>query len=425
MWPTERAAQATLVLALAAAVLGLLRVAEIASLGAALLAVVAVADAGMLVRRRRPTMAAPVEVRASLRRTYGLAVSVDGLGAGSVAIDLPWQLGGPLAAAQSTGRRCDVTWTATPRQRGLFVVDRGLAIATSPLRLWRRRWSLALTCRIRVVPDLRGPDDDSLGREVSDDGARAVMGVQQAGGELRALRVFQPGDDPRHVDWKATARAGHPIVREWQPDRRRSVVLAIDAGRLMRAEFDGENKLDAALRALLRLALAAEARGDHVGVLVYTHETLRWVPPQTGAGQAERLLRQVGDVQAQAVESDPVCGVSHLLALGRRSLVVLVTDVVDREQGEALTRALAHLTQRHLAIVALLRDPHLDVGLRAPIATARDAYRRAASEMVWLDRMSAVEGLRARGVHALDLSMRSIAWQVVQVYLKARVTARW
>jgi uncharacterized protein (DUF58 family) len=218
---------------------------------------------------------------------------------------------------------------------------------------------------------------------------------------------------------------GAPIVREWQPDRRRSVLFAIDCGRLMRAQAQGENKLDAALRAVARLALAAEARGDQVGVLAYASEVLRFVPPLSGASQAERLLRFLADIEPQPVESQPSRALPTLLAQGRRALVVWVTDVMDQVGVSALVSAVTQVATRHLPLVTLVRDPHLDDAFQRPVRRALDGYRRSAAELVAHDRHDALEHLRARRVAALDLSMRALALEVVDRYLKLRARQGW
>jgi uncharacterized protein (DUF58 family) len=290
----------------------------------------------------------------------------------------------------------------------------------SYLRLWQRRDIVAQRSRAHVLPDLRGPADDVLGRELDASGLRRSVGVLSGGGELLSLRPFQSGDDPRHVDWKATARVGAPIVRDWQPDRRRSVLIALDAGRHMRAEHDGESKLDAALRAVARLALAAELRGDQVGVSVYAHKPLRHVPPLYGAGQAARLLRYLSDIEPQASESSLSFALPHLLAHTRRALVVVVTDVLDAGGAKALVPPVLQLNRQHVPLVVLLRDPDLDSALSMPVHTTEAAYQRVAAELAAGERNDALTNLRARGIRALDLSMRSLALEVVQAYVDTR-----
>ncbi|MEE8410101.1 MAG: DUF58 domain-containing protein [Myxococcota bacterium] len=428
MRPTSRLALVILVAAGAAAVAGFWGLDEPVGMLALVTAIPAGIDFVMLRGRPKPNVELPSELRGSLRRELEVPLTLTGVrGRVEVTLDWPHALGGPMhpVRADAGGGVSTVTFRAVPRRRGVHELGDTWMRQESPLGLWARRIVVHAAVRVAVWPDLRGPADDLLGREVEGEGSNVAWGPQQVGSDLRGLRPFQSGDDPRHVDWKATARLGAPIVREWQPDQRRAVVLALDCGRLMRAEYDGESKFDAALRSMARLALAAEARGDGVGVLAFADRVLRYIPPLHGVGQAERLLRYVGDLSPQAVASDLGRAVPQLLSIGRRTLVVVISDVLDGAAAERLVGAVAQLAQRHVPVLALLRDPHLDEAFTRPIRKSHDGYRRAAAELVARERSAALDLLRARGVWAFDLSMRTIAYHVVQSYLDARATGRW
>jgi uncharacterized protein (DUF58 family) len=193
----------------------------------------------------------------------------------------------------------------------------------------------------------------------------------------------------------------------------------------MRAEHDGESKFDAGLRALARVAMAAEARGDAVGLVIYADRVLRYVPPLTGPGRAYRLLRFVGELEPVEHESELVRAAPHLLRQSRRSLVVVITDVLDATGANALTQGVMQLAKQHLPVVALLRDPHLDEALSEQVDRAEHAYVRAAAELAARERSQAVANLRARGVQAMDVSMRGLALEVVQRYVDARWRRAW
>jgi uncharacterized protein (DUF58 family) len=419
--PTKRLAGLVLVLAGTVAVLALSERSVGGWPGLLVLGLVALVDLVALRRTAQPVVTTQLEPTAMLRRPLELVVAASGSRVTDIAVGMPHELGGPLPLVRAGRRsRLEAKLSATPRRRGSHAIGEVWVTSESPLGLWRRRRVVPSSARVHVLPDLRGPADDPLGKELASDGERQAIGLLPGAGELKGLRPFQSGDDRRHVDWKATARTSVPIVREWQPDRRRSLMVVLDAGRLMRAEHEGESKFDAALRALGRLALAAETWGDRVGAVVYADKPLRHVPPLFGAGQAGRLLRFVADLEPASVESDLAQAMPFVLGHARRSLVVVVTDVVDAAGGAALLNPVVHLARQHVPIVVLLRDPSLDDALSRPIIEPKDAYVRAAADLVAKDRDEALVGLRARGVRALDLSMRSLALEVVQRYLEVR-----
>ncbi len=428
MTPTPRLAALLLLGAGVCALAAVWQVEEQALLTLLVLLVPVAVDLLFLRRRPAPRVERPGLITAALRRPFALHLRVhDAVGKLEVAVAWPPELGAALPPRRlvAHGESEEIALSGVPKQRGVHAAGDVWLRLESPLGLWAHRVVDRGMSPVSVWPDLKGPGDDLVGRELEGEGTTLTWGLRQAGSDLRGLRPFQGGDDPRHVDWKATARAGSPVVREWQPDKRRVVMMAIDAGRLMRAEHDGESKFDAALRALGRLALAAEARGDQVGALVFTDRVLRFVPPLSGAGQCERLLRYLSDLKPRSVESDLTRALPQLLAVGRRSLVVVVSDVLDQAAAASLTAAVVELRVRHAAVVALLRDPHLDEAFARRIEDTPALYRRVAAELVAHDRHLALDGLRARGIWAFDLSMRALAFRLVQAYLDARAQARW
>ena len=125
------------------------------------------------------------------------------------------------------------------------------------------------------------------------------------------------------------------------------------------------------------------------------------------------------------MESDLAAAAPLLMSVGRRCLAVVITDMMDRSTGQSLAAAVAQLRVRHATLVAMVRDPHLDDALAAPVRSPFDAYRRAAAELSARERHETLTALRARGVPALDLSMRTVALETVREYLDARWVARW
>src|SRR5205814_152534 len=90
-----------------------------------------------------------------------------------------------------------------------------------------------------------------------------------------SLRDWVPGDDLRHIDWKATARRGKVITRQYEAERRQQVLLVLDTGRLLTAEIAGLSRLDYVVRAALELAYAATQHDDNVGLMASRSRTPR------------------------------------------------------------------------------------------------------------------------------------------------------
>jgi len=343
----------------------------------------------------------------------------------------PDLLGGPqppralrLAGGGALRERVPVVPVRRGRETatGAFVVD-----STGPLGLGRRRATLALPWTVTVYPPLVPM---RLRASVAQALKRRELGRQPfrrlgEGRLFESLREWVPGDDLRHIDWKATARRRKVITRQYEAERRQHVLLVLDTGRLLTADVAGVARLEYVVQAALELAYAAVQHDDNVGVMVFADGVEHFVAPQRG----RRGLRQVLDVLAVAapklVEPDYPGAFRYLAARNRkRALTVVFTDVIDRLASEALVANIATLRPRHLPLAVTLRNPELDAvaALRPP--DARDAFRKAAAEELLRAREEAVGHMRRAGVLVLDVPPQRAARAVVDQYLELKRRGR-
>jgi uncharacterized protein (DUF58 family) len=99
------------------------------------------------------------------------------------------------------------------------------------------------------------------------------------GSVFESLREYVPGDDPSRIAWKATARRGRLITRNYEAERSQNVLLVIDCGRLMTTEINGLTRLDYAINASILLAHVAKRQGDYIGLLAFSDRIETYLPP--------------------------------------------------------------------------------------------------------------------------------------------------
>jgi len=314
-----------------------------------------------------------------------------------------------------------------PVRRGHEVAGSLTIDSIGPLRLGFVRGTVELPWEARVYPALT-----TLRRRAAVAQAlrRRELGRQPLrrlgeGRLFESLRDFVPGDDPRHVDWKATARRRKMITRQFEAERRQHVLLVLDAGRLLTAEVAGVARMDYVVQAALELAYAAAQHDDNVGVMVFADGVRHFVAPQRG----RRGLKQVLDVLAETtptlVEPDYPGAFRYLAARNRkRALTVVFTDVIDRFASEALVANVATLRPRHLPLAVTLRNPELDgIAALRPVAV-RDAWRKAAAEELLRAREEALSHMRRAGVLVLDVPPERAAEAVVNQYQELKRRGR-
>jgi len=299
---------------------------------------------------------------------------------------------------------------------GSFFVD-----STGPLGLGRRRLRFELPWDVVVYPPLvsmrlRASVAEALRRR--DAGLKAVRQLGE-GRLFESLREWVPGDDLRHIDWKATARRAKVITRQYEAERRQQVLLVLDTGRLMTADVAaGVARLDFAVQAALELAYAAAQHDDNVGIMTFADGVQHFVAPERGRAGVRRVLDVLAEVQPKLVEPDYPGAFRYLAVRNRkRALTVLFTDVIDRFASDALLANVATLRPRHLPLAVTLRNPELDAAAAQRPPTARDAFRKAAAEELLHAREEALGHMRRAGVLVIDVTPERAAQAVVAKYL--------
>ena len=234
---------------------------------------------------------------------------------------------------------------------------------------------------------------------------------------FESLKEWVPGEEPRTIDWKATARRGKPMARQYEDERRQHVMIVLDAGRLLTAESDGRARLESAIDAVLHLAHSAVGHDDNVGLLIFADQVLHYAPPARGRRALRSVLDALAGVEGRLVDSNYPAAFASLAARNRqRALSVLFTDVIDRTASDAMLSQVGSLRPRHLPLAVTLRDPALERLANARPEDVDGAYQRAAAEELLQAREEALAEMRGRGVLVVDVLPDGAARAVVQQY---------
>jgi uncharacterized protein (DUF58 family) len=183
----------------------------------------------------------------------------------------------------------------------------------------------------------------------------------------------------------------------------------------------GISLLDHALNAALMLSYVALRKGDSVGLLCFADEIQRYVPPRGGMNQMNQLLHASFDRFPRLVESRYDEAFVYLNARCRkRSLVVLLTNVIDEVNSNQVSRYLTSLVGRHLPLAVVLRDHAIFDA--AAIAPADDAalFRAAAANEIVTWRRGVLADLEHQGVLSLDVFPEQMTAPLVNRYLEIK-----
>jgi uncharacterized protein (DUF58 family) len=316
------------------------------------------------------------------------------------------------------------TYTVHPYQRGEYEWQ---GIQVRQLGRWGlawQQWRVETAQTVVVYPDLIGLKALSIKLALQSSGAMRQARKRGIGTEFSELREYNIGDDPRSIDWKATARRNRPLIRVLEPEQEQTVIILLDRGRLMTANIQGYQRFDFGLNATLALALTAIQRGDRVGVGVFDRYLTTWMPPQQGQNHFTRILDRVSRIQPELLEPDYLGAVTNILKQqSRRALVVIITDIIDDIASSELLTALGRLTPRYLPFCVTLRDPQVDLRARELASDIPGAYTQSVAIDLLYQRELAFANLKRKGVLVLDAPATKISDQLVDRYLQIKSRA--
>lgn len=313
------------------------------------------------------------------------------------------------------------SYRVRPHTRGFLALG---AIHVRVLGPWGLAWRQGKTAcadTIRVQPgirEFRKQASHAVRRPLAELGRRRIRRKGE-GREFESLRDYARGDDPRALDWKASAKRGRLTVRTYQAERHQNVVLAIDAGRHMREQALGRERADFALAAALLLASRARAYGDRIGLLVFDEE-VRHVSPLRRPNPAQ-LAEILAGVRTRLVEPNYPAALATLARTFRkRSLLVLFCDVIDKTVSRALVGSLARAARVHLPLAVAIRNPELAAAARAPALDERSAFHRAAAEELVQARAAALAAMRRSGILVVDAHPSDALARSLDMYVEIR-----
>lgn len=309
------------------------------------------------------------------------------------------------------------------QQRGRFSLgDIALAV-TTPLGLLRRIVRTRPGDSVIVVPSLSNVRRFrllSMQHRLGDVGVRALK-QRGEGGAFAGMRDYVPGDDPRLLDWKSTARHGRLITREETVERSQTVISIIDCGRAMTQLAGRFSRFEHVLSAALVLGDVAASGGDRVGLLAFDDSIRAFVPPQRESVAVKKMRTALSALDATSTEPD-YASAFRLLATRqrRRALLVFFTDVVDARTARTLVSYATRAAQRHVLVLVAIQNEALLAAARPGDGGALALYRSAAAEELVRERDEALTRMRRAGVSVLDVPPSRMAAAVINQYLEIK-----
>jgi uncharacterized protein (DUF58 family) len=392
---------------------------------AAAMILLGLAVEGFLVSRTRISLDVAVPARGYLGRSQRIALVFQNPSRRAVTIEYAPAMPHGITVPEATRRIVAVPgavstdpYDIVPTRLGEKtwpVIDARLRGALG-LAWWPRK--LPVATQFTVGPDLLGDVPD---REALAESGAANARARGTGGELLQLREYQPGDPLHRMDWKATARRGALITREYVEDQHLDIVIGLDCGRASRLEAGQLDRLGAFANVAARFAEHAILQDDSIGLVVFAERPQQVIAPSRGQSALIRMRRALEKLTPRPAETSLLEAALRISQVARhRSLVVLFTDLDEAALAGELVRAVRLLQQRHMTIVAGVVSEEV-AALEHRMSTGwLDPYISLAASEAQSRRRSNLAALRARGAHVIATRHQELEKAVMQAYMRLR-----
>lgn len=197
------------------------------------------------------------------------------------------------------------------------------------------------------------------------------------------VRSYQFGDDVRNIDWNVTARAGEPFVKIFEEERELTVMLLIDVSRSSFFGTVNQLKNEILTEICAVLAFSAINNNDKVGVIFFSDQVEKYIPPKKGKQHILRIIRELIDFTPQHQGTDIGTTLQFFNnVLKKRSICFLLSDFMTEGYESALRIA----ARKHDIVGIHMVDPREEALPNVGLLRASDAETGA---MRWIDTASA------------------------------------
>ncbi len=221
------------------------------------------------------------------------------------------------------------------------------------------------------------------------------------------VREYQPGDDVRLIDWNVTARFNHPFIKVFAEERELTVILMIDVSG---SEFFGTRsqlKKDLITEISALISFSAIANNDKIGVILFSSQVEKFIPPKKGRTHILRIIRELIDFEPQYKGTNLSNALEFLSnAIKKRAIVFILSDFLANDNYE---KPLSVTSKRHDTISIQINDrreadlpnfglidiydPETDqiLTLDTSLYQTRAEYRK-----LWNNKQKAIDNLRQK-----------------------------
>lgn len=237
--------------------------------------------------------------------------------------------------------------------------------------------------------------------------------------EFDHIKHYTIGDDPRTINYKATARINQLMVNTYQEEKSQPVYCLIDKGRTMKMPFNEMTLLDYAINSTLMVCSTALNKGDKAGLITFSKDIDELLPADRQRRQRNKVLETLYAQKTDFKESDyERLYVTVRRKLTQRSLIILYTNFETINGMRRQLKYLSHMAKDHLVLVAFFLNSEFNDVLENTPTNLEETFRKGVAEKLSNDKFLIVKELNRHGIHTILSKPENLTIDSINKYLE-------
>ena len=310
-----------------------------------------------------------------------------------------------------------------PTERGVYQFGYANALVTTSVGFFIRKIKGAAPEEVKVYPSfikMHQYELMAISQNLTMQGQKLIRRVGNSK-EFDTIKDYVMGDDPRNINWSATARRGHLMTNHYIDERSQNIYCLIDKSRSMRMPFEGMTLLDYSINASLVISDIAMKKGDQAGLITFEHKIDTTIKANHRGAQIYQIMEALYHQKTSFNEVDIASVYTHAVKnVNQRSLMLMFTNF---ESIHSLNRQLPYLkliNRKHLLIVVYFRNTEVDKLLVDKANSTREIYDQAIGRQMLEEKLLIRDELSRAGILSLYTTPQNLNVDVINKYIEVK-----
>ncbi len=328
-----------------------------------------------------------------------------------------------LALSLQAGKQVSKNYMLRPTERGEYLFGKTNALVETKLQLISRRFRFGEEKMVKVYPsflNLEKYELAAISQNLVLSGQKRMRRIGQST-EFDHIKEYVLGDDPRHINWKASARRTELMLNHYVDEKSQPIYSVIDKGRPMRMPFNEMTLLDYAINSSLVLSNVAIKRGDRAGLITFQHTPETFVGAQKRNLQINYLLESLYNQETQFNEHDFASLYWFIMQkVKQRSLLMLYTNFESIYTLERQLPYLKMINKHHLLVLIFFKNTELDKVIKEPTNSTIDVYNKSIAKQIADEKQHIQSVLLSNGILSVYTAPEHLNADVINKYIEIK-----